>query len=71
MRFESALFLALAMAVCLISGCEPVLETGYKPHPLNATPAARQAYYAPAFTPEAIPDKKDDSDSGPGFGFGK
>jgi len=71
MRCKTVLFLLSLSAVCLVAGCETVLETGYKPRPLNATPAARQSYYAAPFTPEAMPEKKDDSDSGPGFGIGK
>jgi hypothetical protein len=45
----------------LLLGCEPQLETGYKPHPLNATDADRRAYYAQPFTPEAHPPKDNGS----------
>ena len=34
-------------------GCSSALETGYKPTPLGAPAAARRAYYANPFTPEA------------------
>jgi hypothetical protein len=42
----------------MLAGCEPKLETGYKPQPLNSTPDERRAYYAPAFTPESHPPKE-------------
>jgi hypothetical protein len=71
MRCKIILLFLTVTAFCLAAGCDPVLETGYKPRALNASPAARQAYYAPAFTPEAMPEKKDEGDSGPGFGLGK
>jgi hypothetical protein len=71
MRRKRGLSLFYLTTVCLIAGCEPVLETGYKPRALNASESARRGYYAPAFTPEAMPEKKDEGDSGPGFGLGK
>jgi hypothetical protein len=70
MRRKRVYFLPALTALILIAGCDPVLETGYKPRPLNASEPVRRSYYAPAFTPEAMPDKKDNSDSGPGFGLG-
>jgi hypothetical protein len=70
MRCTRVIFLSAVAGLILTAGCDPVLETGYKPRPLNASATARQAYYAPAFTPEAMPDKKDGGDSGPGFGVG-
>jgi hypothetical protein len=56
---------AKVSAILLLCGCEPTLETGYKPRPLNSTPEDRRAYYAPAFTPESHPPK----DKGNGFGL--
>ncbi len=62
----------LRLAGCLVSAaagsallpaCEPMLETGYKPRPLNATDADRRAYYAPPFSAEAESQKT----SGTGF----
>jgi hypothetical protein len=41
-------------------GCDHHLETGYKFRALDSTDDDRRAYYAPAFTPEAHPDKKGD-----------
>ncbi len=64
-------FTFAALAVCVISsiGCEPQLETGYKPHPLNSTEADRRAYYAEPFTPESHPAR---DSGGPSFeGLGK
>jgi hypothetical protein len=58
---KSALKIA---AILLLVGCEPKLETGYKPRALNSTPDERRAYYAPAFTPESHPPKEK---SGAGF----
>jgi len=43
--------------ILMLCGCEPKLETGYKPRPLNATAEDRRAYYAPAFTTESHPPK--------------
>jgi hypothetical protein len=47
----------------LVIGCEPRLETGYIPRPLNSTDADRRAYYAQPFTPESHPPK-DNGNSG-------
>ncbi len=44
--------------VAIPIGCEPKLETGYVPRPLNSTPDDRRAYYAPEFTPESHPPKE-------------
>jgi hypothetical protein len=52
--------------LCLLSGCAPELETGYKPKPLNATEADRRSYYAPQFSAEAHAEK---DESGPGLQF--
>jgi len=54
------------MAVALVAGCEPKLETGYVPRPLNATPDERRAYYAPEFTAESHPAKEQSNT--PSFG---
>ena len=56
--------LAFAVLILLLGGCEPVLETGYKPRPLNASEADRRSYYAPAFSADSQPDK-----GGTGFNF--
>ena len=42
-----------AFYLALACGCTQELETGYKPHPLNASQTQRRAYYASPFTPEA------------------
>ena len=43
--------------VCLLTlssaGCDSGLVTGYQPRRLGDSPAARRAYYAGKFTPEA------------------
>jgi hypothetical protein len=70
MQSNHVFFLSSLAAICLIAGCEPVLETGYKPRPLNASDAVRRAYYAPAFTPEAMPQKKDEGEGAPGLDLG-
>jgi hypothetical protein len=69
MRMKDAL-----RAVCLglflsLSACDPKLETGYEPRPLNSTPDDRRAYYAPAFTPESRASKE--NSAAPDFGIGK
>lgn len=67
MRRNGLILLSLCGAIFLI-GCEPKLETGYAPRQLNASEEARRAYYAPAYSPEALGQKKEDS---PGFNFGQ
>ncbi len=67
MRKKHGLYLLALIAMAIEIGCEPVLETGYKPRPLNATETVRRAYYAPAFTPDSMGEKKDDT--GAGFGL--
>ena len=57
--FRLALIIGLVLA-----GCEPTLETGYKPRTLKATEADRRSYYAPPFSPAAQSDTK-----GAGFNF--
>ena len=37
----------------LLTGCDTGLVTGYQPRRLGDSPAARRAYYAGKFTPEA------------------
>jgi hypothetical protein len=54
------LFLATLACALAASGCEERLETGYAPHPLNANESTRRAYYAPAYSPDAVGIKKDD-----------
>lgn len=54
--------LSFALALLALAGCQPTLETGYQPRALNASEADRRSYYAPAFSPEAQPDKQ-----APGF----
>ena len=36
-----------------LAGCDSKLVTGYQPRRLGDSPAARRAYYAGRFTPEA------------------
>ncbi len=36
--------------LAVLSGCQPTLETGYRPRPLNASEAQMRGYYAPAFS---------------------
>ena len=36
-----------------LTGCDTGLVTGYEPRRLGDSPAARRAYYAGKFTPEA------------------
>jgi hypothetical protein len=51
-----------AILTMLLSGaCEPKLETGYVPRPLNSTAEDRRSFYAPAFTPESHPPKEHDN----------
>ena len=50
--------IAAILTILLLSGCEPKLETGYVPRPLNSTNEDRRSYYAPAFTPESHPPKE-------------
>ena len=47
----------IVLTMLSLAGCEPRLETGYVPRPLNATSDDRRAYYAPEFTPESHPPK--------------
>ncbi len=49
--------LAFALLALALAGCQPTLETGYEPRSLNASAADRRSYYAPAFSPEAHPEK--------------
>jgi len=58
-------FFVLAGCLLLVTACEPKLETGYTPRPLNSSEADRRAYYAQPFTPESHPPK--DSGGGPSF----
>jgi hypothetical protein len=43
----------LGMTGAAGSGCDTGLVTGYEPRRLGDTPAARRAYYAGKYTPEA------------------
>ncbi len=63
MHAKHVVLLSLAGSL-LLAGCEPQLETGYRPRALNSTEADRRAYYAPAFTPESHPPKEN---NGPSF----
>ena len=56
--------LGSALLLLLLAGCQPELETGYKPRPLNASEADRRSYYAPAFSADSRPDQ-----GGTGFNF--
>jgi hypothetical protein len=67
MRRNGFILLSLCGVIFLI-GCEPKLETGYAPRELNASEETRNAYYAPAYSPEALGQKKND---GSGFNFGQ
>jgi hypothetical protein len=61
-------WIAIAVLACVV-GCEPKLETGYVPRPLNSTPDERRAYYAPEFTAESHPAKE--QNNAPTFGGGR
>jgi hypothetical protein len=65
MRMQTSLMFIAVVTVAMIAGCEPKLETGYSPRPLNSTPDERRAYYAPEFTPESHPAKQENT---PAFG---
>ena len=41
------------LGVLVLAGCDTKLVTGYQPRRLGDSPAARRAYYAGKFTPEA------------------
>jgi hypothetical protein len=41
------------LMLLMITGCESGLVTGYQPRRLGDSPAARRAYYAGKFTPQA------------------
>jgi hypothetical protein len=56
--------LFLVIVTAAFAGCEERLETGYAPHALNDSDTTRRAYYAPAYSPEAMGQKKDE---GPAF----
>ena len=58
------LFPLLIGCAMLAAGCEDRLETGYAPHALSSNDQTRRAYYAPAYSPDAVGVKKDD---GPAF----
>jgi hypothetical protein len=53
MRSLASGALVCVMAAAALAGCSRKLETGYTPNKLSDTPAARRAYYAQPFTPEA------------------
>ncbi len=59
-----ALLIGLLPTVLPAAGCEPTLETGYKPRTLKASEADRRSYYAPPFSPAAQTESK-----GTGFNF--
>jgi len=41
------------VGLLVFAGCDTKLVTGYQPRRLGDSPAARRAYYAGKFTPEA------------------
>lgn len=43
----------LVVGLLVLAGCNNKLVTGYQPRRLGDSPAARAAYYAGRFTPEA------------------
>ena len=43
----------MLLGLLALSGCDTRLVTGYQPRRLGDSPAARRAYYAGKFTPEA------------------
>ena len=43
----------MVIGLLVLSGCDSRLVTGYQPRRLGDSPAARRAYYASKFTPEA------------------
>ena len=45
--------LMVVVGLLVLTGCEGKLVTGYQPRRLGDSPAARRAYYAGRFTPEA------------------
>lgn len=46
-------WMVLGLLVFAAGGCDNKLVTGYQPRRLGDSPAARRAYYAGKFTPEA------------------
>ena len=56
--------LAIVIGLLAATGCEPTLETGYKPRTLKASEADRRSYYAPPFSPASQTETK-----GTGFNF--
>ena len=57
-RHANGWMTVLALGLLVLAGCQPTLESGYEPRPLNASEADRRSYYAPAFSPEAHPEKE-------------
>ncbi|HZL34458.1 MAG TPA: hypothetical protein VFC78_04050 [Tepidisphaeraceae bacterium] len=55
----------VSLALVLCGGCSVVMEDGYKPHSLNATPDARRAYYASPFTDQAAAAHRAPGQEGP------
>jgi hypothetical protein len=53
MRRRIVLGMVGAVVVASAGGCNSGLVTGYQPRRLGDSPAARRAYYAGKFTPEA------------------
>ncbi len=43
----------MVIGLLVSAGCNTKLVTGYQPRRLGDSPAARRAYYADKFTPEA------------------
>ena len=57
----------LAWVGLITAGCSTVLEDGYKPRALDASPEARKSYYASPFTESAEAGNKE---NGPGLHAG-
>lgn len=78
MRHTRTIGQRLALLVCIgstslgllsVVGCADKLETGYEPKKLGVTPAARRAYYATPFSPEAgAAQQEQGNSSGPTSG---
>jgi hypothetical protein len=47
------MLVGMLLGMPVMAGCDTGLVTGYQPRRLGDSPAARRAYYAGKFTPEA------------------
>lgn len=52
----------MAAVLLFLAGCDTRLVTGYQPRRLGDSPAARRAYYAGKFTPEARAAEQEQGD---------